>query len=67
MKPCEDFNRTVQLLSALALYVHTYGADPAFVDAIGPALAVSLPDPPPGIFPPSYDPTDGPQYPGGQP
>ncbi|MEU0754422.1 hypothetical protein [Streptomyces albogriseolus] len=51
MEPREDFNRTVQLLSALALYAHTYGADPVFVDAVGPSLAASLPEPPPGVFP----------------
>ncbi|WP_411576201.1 hypothetical protein [Streptomyces mutabilis] len=60
----EDFRRTVALLGDLALYAHTIGADQDFVDAIGPCLAVSLPEPPPGIFPPGYGPTDGPQYPG---
>ncbi|CAL9291037.1 hypothetical protein [Streptomyces sp. SudanB25_2051] len=63
----EDFQRTVQLLSALALYAHTFGADPDFVDAVGPALAVSLPEPPPDAFPSRCDPHDGPQHPGGQP
>ncbi|NEA86083.1 hypothetical protein G3I38_31970 [Streptomyces sp. SID7958] len=62
----EDFHRTVTLLGDLALYAHTYGADLDFVNEVGPCLAVSLPEPPPGIFPPGYDPTDGPQYPGGQ-
>ncbi|MFF9128083.1 hypothetical protein ACF09J_33320 [Streptomyces sp. NPDC014889] len=60
----EDFTRTVALLGDLALYAHTIGADLGFVDAVGPCLAVSLPEPPPGFFPPGYDPTDGPQYPG---
>ncbi|MGW5197189.1 hypothetical protein [Streptomyces spiralis] len=62
---CEDFHRTVILLGSLALYADTLGADTAFVDAIGPSLVVSLPEPPPGLFPPGYDPNSGPQYPGG--
>ncbi|MFF3323097.1 hypothetical protein [Streptomyces sp. NPDC002889] len=57
----EDFDLTVSLLCGLALYAHTPGADTEFVTAIGPALAASLP---PGILPPGYDPTDGPDYPG---
>ncbi|MDN3294512.1 hypothetical protein QWM81_10700 [Streptomyces ficellus] len=60
----EDFHRTVLMLGDLALYAHTAGADQDFIDAIGPCLAASLPEPPPGIFPPGYDPTDGPEYPG---
>ncbi|MDT0462778.1 hypothetical protein [Streptomyces gibsoniae] len=63
---CEDFPRTVFLLGQLALYADTTGADLDFVDAIGPSLAVSLPEPPPGLFPPGYNPTEGPEYPGGE-
>jgi hypothetical protein len=61
---CEDFHRTVILLGQLALYADTFGADLDFVDTVGPCLAASLPEPPPGLFPPGDDPTDGPQYPG---
>ncbi|MFI2201539.1 hypothetical protein ACH47Z_12350 [Streptomyces sp. NPDC020192] len=61
---CEDFARTVLLLGQLALYTSTYGADEAFVTAVGPSLAASLPEPPPGILPPGYDPDGGPKYPG---
>ncbi|MER6732578.1 hypothetical protein [Streptomyces puniciscabiei] len=60
----EDFTRTVVMLDDLALYAHTDGADQHFIDAIGPSLAASLPAPPPGTFPPGFDPTDGPEYPG---
>ncbi|MDT0466407.1 hypothetical protein [Streptomyces gibsoniae] len=63
---CEDFARTVVMLGQLALYAGTIGADLDFVDAIGPSLAVSLPEPPPGVFPPGYNPTEGPEYPGGE-
>ena len=61
---CEDFARTVVMLSQLALYAEMFGADEDFADVVGGALAVSLPEPPPGPFPPGYDPTDGPEYPG---
>ncbi|MFE7154341.1 hypothetical protein [Streptomyces sp. NPDC057636] len=61
----EDFHRTVLMLGALALYADAPDADQTFIDAIGPSLAASLPEPPPGMFPPGYDPTDGPDYPGG--
>ncbi|MEV3990380.1 hypothetical protein AB0J57_15875 [Streptomyces sp. NPDC049837] len=60
----EDYERTVQMLGDLALYAHLIGADLDFVDAIGPALAASLPC---GYLPPlpsGYDPNDGPDYPG---
>ncbi|MFF5666852.1 hypothetical protein ACFY7F_29080 [Streptomyces griseofuscus] len=61
---CEDFTRTVFLLGQLALYADTSGADEKFVDAVAPSLAVSLPEPPPGVFPSDYDPDGGPDYPG---
>ncbi|MFD5815076.1 hypothetical protein [Streptomyces sp. NPDC127038] len=61
---CEDFARTVLLLGQLALYADTDGADLDFVDAVSPALAASLPEPPSGVFPDGYDPDDGPTYPG---
>jgi hypothetical protein len=61
---CEDFARTVLLLGQLALYADASGADQDFIEALGPALAASLPEPPPGVFPPDYDPSDGPDYPG---
>ncbi|WP_405646621.1 hypothetical protein [Streptomyces sp. NBC_00019] len=60
---CEDFARTVLLLGQLALYADVFGADEDFIEALGPSLAASLPDPPPGVFPPRYDPDDGPDYP----
>ena len=60
---CEDFARTVLLLGQLALYADVLGADEDFIEALGPSLAASLPDPPPGVFPPGYDPDDGPDYP----
>ncbi|WP_405934778.1 hypothetical protein OG495_23190 [Streptomyces longwoodensis] len=63
--PCEDFTRTVGMLADLALYAHTDDADEDFIGIVGPCLAASLPDPPPGFFPPGYDPNDGPAYPGG--
>jgi hypothetical protein len=59
---CEDFARTVVLLGQLALYSDMFGADQDFVDAVGPCLAASLPEPPPGLFPP--DAGDSPEYPG---
>ncbi|MES5819094.1 hypothetical protein [Streptomyces sp. RG80] len=62
---CEDFARTVMMLGALALYANADDADLTFVELVGPSLAVSLPEPPPGTFPPGYDPNDGPQYPDG--
>ncbi|MFF2846784.1 hypothetical protein ACFVT5_10675 [Streptomyces sp. NPDC058001] len=52
---CEDFARTVLLLGQLALYADMAGADLDFVDAVSPSLAVSLPEPPPGMFPDDYD------------
>ncbi|MCX5101698.1 hypothetical protein [Streptomyces sp. NBC_00439] len=55
----EDFHRTVLMLGALALYAEIPGADDDFIDHIGPSLAVSLPEPPPGMFPPGYDPIGG--------
>ncbi|MFR9790082.1 hypothetical protein ACL07V_15650 [Streptomyces sp. MB22_4] len=61
---CEDFTRTVFLLGQLALYADTSGADEKFVDAVAPSLAVSLPEPPPGVFPSDCDPDGGPDYPG---
>ncbi|MFJ8271699.1 hypothetical protein ACIQ8G_15335 [Streptomyces sp. NPDC094154] len=63
-QPGNDFHRTVSLLLDLAVYTHVPGADPEFIDAVGPALAASLPEPPPGLFPPGFDPNDGPKYPG---
>ncbi|MEU4997046.1 hypothetical protein [Streptomyces sp. NPDC021622] len=60
---CDDFARTVSLFVDLALYAKQPGADEAFVDLVGPSLAASLPEPPPGTFPPGYGPSDGPQYP----
>lgn len=57
----EDFDRTVNLLGALALYAHAPGADTEFVDVMALSLAASLPC---GYLPPGYDPTDGPDYPG---
>ncbi|MEU6518460.1 hypothetical protein [Streptomyces sp. NPDC046978] len=60
----EDFHRTVLMLGALALYADMPGADDAFIDTIGPCLAASLPEPPPGMFPLGYDPAGGPDYPG---
>ncbi|MER5179847.1 hypothetical protein ABT009_15995 [Streptomyces sp. NPDC002896] len=59
----EDFERTVQLLGALALYAHLPGTDEEFVAVMAPALAASLACgflPP---LPPGYDPTDRPDYP----
>ncbi|MEU9441507.1 hypothetical protein AB0D42_11430 [Streptomyces sp. NPDC048304] len=61
---CEDFARTVLLLGQLALYADMAGADLDFVEAVSASLAVSLPEPPPGAFPPGYDPDGGPAYPG---
>ncbi|MET8162871.1 hypothetical protein ABZT34_01195 [Streptomyces sp. NPDC005329] len=55
---CEDFARTVLLLGQLALYADTSGADLDFVEAVSTSLAVSLPEPPPGMFP-SGDDLDG--------
>ncbi|MEV5383873.1 hypothetical protein [Streptomyces sp. NPDC052721] len=46
------------------MYADTYGADETFVNAVTPCLAVSLPDLSPGVFPPDYNPNDGPDYPG---
>ncbi|MFJ8022057.1 hypothetical protein [Streptomyces sp. NPDC096311] len=62
---CEDFHRTVLLLGSLALYADQSGADDTFIGLVGPSLAASLPEPPPGLFPPGYDPNAGPEYPGG--
>ncbi|MFJ7969194.1 hypothetical protein [Streptomyces sp. NPDC096324] len=61
----EDFQRTVLMLGALAVYADQNDADIAFVEAVGPSLAASLPEPPPGMFPPGYNPNQGPDYPGG--
>jgi hypothetical protein len=61
----EDFHRTVLMLGALALYAELPGADDDFIDTIGPSLAASLPEPPPGMFPPGYDPIGGTDSPGG--
>ncbi|MFB7456408.1 MULTISPECIES: hypothetical protein [unclassified Streptomyces] len=58
-EPVDDFHRTVSLLVALAVYTHVPGADPEFIDAVGPALSASLPEPPPGVFPPGFDPRGG--------
>ncbi|MFJ9903883.1 hypothetical protein ACIRVK_13425 [Streptomyces sp. NPDC101152] len=57
---CEDFVVTVAMLGQLALYAETPGADLDFADVVGNALALSLPEPPPGLFPPG----DGPEFPG---
>ncbi|MEU6509258.1 hypothetical protein [Streptomyces sp. NPDC046942] len=62
---CEDFARTVLLLGQLALYADTSNADEGFIAAVAPSLAASLPEPPPGTFPPGYDLNGGPEYPGG--
>ncbi|MEV6667911.1 hypothetical protein [Streptomyces nigra] len=61
---CEDFVRTFVMLGDLALYAETFGADLGFVEAVSASLAASLPDPPPGLVPPGYDPSDGPDHPG---
>lgn len=61
---CEDFARTIVMLGQLALYANTVDPDQHFIEAIGPSLAASLPESPPGTFPPGYDPNDGPPYPG---
>ncbi|MFF0225656.1 hypothetical protein [Streptomyces sp. NPDC004629] len=60
----EDFTRTVVMLGRLALYAHTVDADADFIAAVGSSLAASLPEPPPGVLPPGYDPSAGPEYPG---
>ncbi|MFI5746801.1 hypothetical protein [Streptomyces sp. NPDC051644] len=62
---CEDVARTVLLLGHLALYADGLGADQSFVEAVGPSLAASLPEPPFGTFPPGHDPVDGPDCSGG--
>ncbi|MER6975979.1 hypothetical protein [Streptomyces carpinensis] len=56
---CEDFARTVFLLGQLALYADTSGVDEEFVEAVAPSLAVSLPEPPPGLFPTGHDAENG--------
>ncbi|MCX3058879.1 hypothetical protein [Streptomyces beihaiensis] len=61
---CDDYARTVVMLGDLALYADMTSADQHFVDVIGPSLAASLPEPPPGVFPAGYDPNEGPEYPG---
>ncbi|MEU5321463.1 hypothetical protein AB0G67_32615 [Streptomyces sp. NPDC021056] len=61
---CDDFARTVRMLGSLALYADAGGADLLFVELVGPSLAASLPEPPPGFLPPGYDPNEGPEYPG---
>ncbi|MFF9600948.1 hypothetical protein ACF1GY_01550 [Streptomyces sp. NPDC014684] len=52
------------LLGQLALYADTAGADLDFVEAVSSSLAISLPEPPPGVFPDGDDPDGGPAYPG---
>ncbi|MEV6141929.1 hypothetical protein [Streptomyces sp. NPDC051992] len=61
---CDDIVRTVLLLGQLALYADMDGADLDFVEVVGPSLAVSLPEPPPDMFPSGHDPDDGPIHPG---
>ncbi|WP_020133127.1 hypothetical protein [Streptomyces sp. 303MFCol5.2] len=61
---CEDFARTVLLLGQLALYADTAGADLDFVEAVSTSLAVSLPEPPSGMFSDDCDPDGGPAQPG---
>ncbi|WP_215456087.1 hypothetical protein [Streptomyces sp. ATCC 21386] len=61
---CEDFARTILMLGQLALYADNTDADQDFIEIVGPSLAASLPEPPPGMFPADYDPTEGPEYPG---
>lgn len=56
---CEDFNRTVMMLSDLTLYAHSPGADMEFVEVVGESLAASL-----ASDAPSPGPGDGPDYPG---
>ncbi|MFF9397708.1 hypothetical protein [Streptomyces sp. NPDC014744] len=60
----EDIARTVLLIGQLALYADMDGADLAFVEAVSPSLAVSLPEPPPGMFPSGPDLDGGPIHPG---
>jgi len=50
----------VLLLGQLALYADMAGADLDFVEAVSPSLAVSLPEPSPGLFPDDYDSDGGP-------
>ncbi|MGA5898096.1 hypothetical protein [Streptomyces venetus] len=57
---CEDFARTVLLLGQLALYADMAGANLDFVEAVSQSLAVSLPEPPPGMFPDGHDSAGGP-------
>lgn len=64
MDAYEDFNRTVQLLGALALYADLPDADEEFVAVTGAAVAASLPRRVLPPLPSDYDPTDGPDYPG---
>ncbi|MFC9495176.1 hypothetical protein [Streptomyces sp. NPDC056982] len=59
----EDFHRTLRLLSDLIGYSHGREADWVFLKAVGPSLAASMPA---GWFPPGFDPTDGPRYPGSE-
>ncbi|WP_406516767.1 hypothetical protein [Streptomyces sp. NBC_00134] len=59
----EDFHRTLRLLNDLIGYFHGRNPDWAFLKAVGPSLVASLPK---GTFPPGYDPTDGPRYPGSE-
>ncbi|MFD0007569.1 hypothetical protein ACFVJ4_34875 [Streptomyces sp. NPDC127178] len=61
---CEDFARTILMLGQLALYADNTGADQDFIEIVGPCLAASLPEPPPGTFPTDYDPAEGPENPG---
>jgi hypothetical protein len=59
---CDDFSRTVLLLVDLLRYARRPGADKNFASQASIALAASLPKP--FSFPPGYDPTGGPEYPG---
>ncbi|WP_327663294.1 MULTISPECIES: hypothetical protein [unclassified Streptomyces] len=61
---CVDFTRTVTMLGDLAVYAHTIDPDQQFIEVMAPALAASLPEPPPGLLPADYDPNEDPPYPG---
>lgn len=60
----EDTAATMRLIYDLLKYANTPGADWEFASVVGRALAASLP-PDSGLFPPGYDPSSGPEYPGG--
>lgn len=64
MDAYENFERTVQLLGALAQYADLPDADEKFVAVTGAAIAASLPRRVLPPLPSDYDPTDGPDYPG---